>query len=155
MGTLFIKKHGRPLSRPFEELWLMPKCALYRHFDKNGALLYVGISISPTNRNKNHSSNADWFQQVVRIDIEWCASKEAALWAEDVAIRQENPRHNISRGNKKGPASRDPEVQKKRLQVIAEIEGLGFKVNKILCLGALQDELTRAKQRQRVDNIIG
>ncbi len=122
----------------------MAKCALYRHFDSAGVLLYVGISISPTNRNKNHSSNAGWFQQVIRIDIEWHDSQEAALWAEDVAIRKENPRHNIQRAGRRGPRSRDPKVETRRQSIIAKAQMLGIKVDKLACLGRLEQEFYSA-----------
>ena len=69
--------------------------ALYRHFDKDGDLLYVGISLSPLARTKKHKEVAGWYREVATITIEWLPSKMEALEAETQAIRREKPKHNI------------------------------------------------------------
>jgi hypothetical protein len=99
-------------------------------------------------RTKNHSSVADWFQQVVRIEIEWCASREAALWAEGAAIKSENPRHNIVRPGKFGIAARSPEMKEACNRVLEEAAALGIKLQKNLCLDALKQQLRLAKERR-------
>jgi hypothetical protein len=43
---------------------------LYRHFDKDGTLLYVGISLSAINRLGQHKDNAHWFSSIKRVEIE-------------------------------------------------------------------------------------
>ncbi len=68
--------------------------ALYRHFDENGALLYVGISVNAAARTSAHSKSAPWFNSVVRIEIEQHLSYRDALNAEAVAIVIERPIHN-------------------------------------------------------------
>lgn len=122
------------------------KCALYRHFNKAGILLYVGISSSFMNRTANHRANAHWFEEIARIDVEWFASREAALWAEDVAIRQENPLHNRARPEgRKGPKSRNPEIELQRQVILREAELLGVKLSKIACLAVLEQDFAAAK----------
>lgn len=69
--------------------------ALYRHFDKDGALLYVGISLSPTYRLSQHRDASRWFSRIADIKIEWHDSREAALEAERAAIKAETPEFNI------------------------------------------------------------
>jgi hypothetical protein len=96
-------------------------------------------------RTKNHSSAADWFQQVTRIEIEWCASREAALWAESTAIENEKPKHNIIRPGKFGIAARSPEMRDACNKVLAEADALGIKLPRNLCLGALKQQLEWAK----------
>lgn len=70
-----------------------PTC-LYRHFDGDGRLLYVGISISAAARTSQHSATADWFRDVRSITLEWHPNRAAAFVAELQAIRCERPLHN-------------------------------------------------------------
>lgn len=78
------------------------RTALYRHYDAHGALLYVGISLNPFSRTRQHR-NAPWAELVARIDIEWFPCRDSALDAETVAIQAETPKHNI---HKKTPRSK-------------------------------------------------
>lgn len=71
--------------------------ALYRFFDEDGALLYVGISVNPLGRWDQHRAKT-WWRDVRTATIEPCESREAALEAEMAAIRAESPEHNIRRG---------------------------------------------------------
>ncbi|WP_315833916.1 hypothetical protein [Bradyrhizobium prioriisuperbiae] len=122
------------------------KCALYRHFDKAGTLLYVGISNTFLSRTLSHRANSHWFEKIVRIEVTWFASREAAFWAEDVAIRQENPKFNRARGGAKGPKSRNPQVEAKRQELLAEGRRLGIKLRGNSCLDVLQYELDMGKK---------
>ena len=69
--------------------------ALYRHYDKDGALLYVGISLHVIRRLIEHKSS-DWFHDIARIEIEHYPSRDAALKAETAAIADESPKFNIA-----------------------------------------------------------
>jgi predicted GIY-YIG superfamily endonuclease len=71
------------------------RTALYRYFDANGDLLYIGISIDPDGRLKAHRhGHAPWVGEVARRAIEWRDSRPLALKAEEEAIRAERPRFN-------------------------------------------------------------
>lgn len=70
---------------------------LYRHFDKSGALLYVGVSLNALQRLDAHKDASPWFDKIVNVTIERFADRKSALAAERVAIAAENPRHNIYR----------------------------------------------------------
>lgn len=72
---------------------------LYRHFDCNGTLLYVGISSSALVRLSQHSRTAEWFELVARISVENFPSKEKALQAEKLAIQTEYPIYNKIHNN--------------------------------------------------------
>jgi len=67
---------------------------LYRHFDGDGKLLYVGTSFSAVNRLSCHKREAGWFDQIASVTIEKFETRRAALHAEALAIAQENPRFN-------------------------------------------------------------
>ena len=68
--------------------------SLYRHFGIGSKLLYVGISCNSLNRLYAHSVNSEWYQEVVRVEIEHYPSLRLALDAEKKAIKTENPQYN-------------------------------------------------------------
>jgi hypothetical protein len=72
--------------------------ALYRHFDKEGNLLYVGISKNPFIRLQIHSQRSSWIKDVANITIEWHPTRKIAEDYEDAAIKSEDPLYNI-KGN--------------------------------------------------------
>lgn len=71
--------------------------AVYRLFDKDGTLLYVGITCKPPRRFSQHKTQKPWWPDVIRKDVEWMESWGDAARAEEDAIRQEIPLWNISR----------------------------------------------------------
>jgi hypothetical protein len=81
----------------------MTETQLYRHFGKDGELLYVGISISAMARLGQHKDDASWFSDIRRVDIETFPTREDALTAERAAIQDENPKHNIKHKRKHTP----------------------------------------------------
>jgi len=72
----------------------MTRTAVYRHFNAGGRLLYVGCSHDPLGRFVGHKCKSSWAYDVVRIDVEWHATKEGALAAEAAAIKRERPPFN-------------------------------------------------------------
>ena len=80
------------------------RTAVYRCFDAQGRLLYIGASKDPAARYEAHAARADWMQSVVNITLEWHDSRSAAYLAEEAAIKAERPMHNAPqdrRGRKK------------------------------------------------------
>ncbi|MET9222403.1 GIY-YIG nuclease family protein [Streptomyces sp. NPDC003300] len=67
--------------------------ALYRLFDTEGRLLYVGITNMPNVRFDAHRMKA-WWKQVARRELVWFDNRQEAGWAEVRAIRAERPMHN-------------------------------------------------------------
>lgn len=74
---------------------------LYRHFDKDGRLLYVGISFRAIIRQAAHRNAAPWWDDVVTITVERFPSRKAALAAEKRAVEAEKPMHNKHWAEKK------------------------------------------------------
>jgi len=68
--------------------------SLYRHFSKEGELLYVGISISAILRLKRHKNDSSWFREITRIEIEHFDYHGDARNAELLAIQTEHPKWN-------------------------------------------------------------
>lgn len=73
------------------------KTYLYRHYDKNNILLYVGISVSHLARLCQHRDKAVWFDEIATVTIQPFPSRQEALFAETDAIIGENPLHNKRR----------------------------------------------------------
>lgn len=71
------------------------RTALYRLFDKEGRLLYVGVAFDPAERWKDHAMFKPWWPLAVRKVIEWHPTRTEALLCEATAIRDESPLHNI------------------------------------------------------------
>lgn len=70
---------------------------LYRHYDATGRLLYVGITRRGVRRWEEHAEDKPWFELVATSRCEEHPTRAAALYAEAVAIRDENPVYNICR----------------------------------------------------------
>lgn len=67
---------------------------LYRHFDSNDNLLYIGISLSAMNRLSQHEDNSHWFNSISKVTIEKYNTREEALKAEKDSILLEKPLYN-------------------------------------------------------------
>lgn len=72
---------------------------VYRCFNKEGDLLYVGCTCNIVSRLSDHRRASVWFPVLARIDISEAMPRDDALEAERVAIIQEGPRFNSVRGN--------------------------------------------------------
>lgn len=72
----------------------MSKTQLYRWFDKDDNLLYIGISFSAVNRATEHRRTAEWYDEAVKMTIENYATRYEAMKGECEAIRTEKPKFN-------------------------------------------------------------
>ena len=79
------------------------RTALYRLFDAEGDLLYVGISGYPTLRLQQHAGDKPWWNEVASHTIEWLTDRPTAEAAEVAAIRAEKPRYNAQPPRQKAP----------------------------------------------------
>lgn len=68
---------------------------LYRHFDGDGALLYIGVSLNVVMRLAQHRDHSAWFEAIAKVTVERFPTRAKAIAAEREAIRQERPKHNI------------------------------------------------------------
>ena len=69
--------------------------ALYRFFDAEGRLLYIGISMNPPYRFGQHADDKPWWAEVARIAMETFPDRSAVLAAERRAIQTEQPLYNV------------------------------------------------------------
>lgn len=68
--------------------------ALYRFWDAQGALLYVGITADLPTRIKSHRDGKPWWSLVAKMTIEPYPDRPSVLAAEVTAIQTEHPLHN-------------------------------------------------------------
>lgn len=68
---------------------------VYRIYNAEGVLLYVGSTVCPEFRMRNHASKARWWDVAKDFTFERFDTEEQARAAEVEAIRNEFPRWNI------------------------------------------------------------
>lgn len=82
--------HYEPPADPLPKRW-----TLYRFYDRDGSLLYVGITGQGASRWAQHAAEKPWWLDVATIDVEHHPSLEAVIAAEADAIHDERPMHNV------------------------------------------------------------
>ena len=70
-------------------------CTLYRFYDKDKRLLYVGISVRGPRRWREHASDKVWYSDVATATMEHFPTTVEALKAEEAAIKTEAPAYNV------------------------------------------------------------
>lgn len=73
--------------------------SLYRHFDANRNLLYVGISLNAIARLEQHRQSR-WSGRIATVEIEYFQTRDEAIEAERKAIQIEQPKWNITHARK-------------------------------------------------------
>lgn len=119
-----------------EKLLSQNPCYLYKHFDSDGNLLYVGISFSISQRISQHKKGSNWFADSGYVTILKFPSRSLAEEAEKKAIRFENPLHNIAyrhsyaKENKKWAKRIHDERYGKFYQALIEVNEMLEKLDK-------------------------
>lgn len=91
----FDKYRKSDIADVMESLFENDETELYRHYNSDGDLLYIGISISTMLRLSGHRKDSAWFKEIETIKIERFSSRRAAFVAEEAAIKLEKPKYNI------------------------------------------------------------
>lgn len=73
------------------------KITLYRYFDSDDRLLYVGITGDNTKRQSQHRRSSFWFGEIAKATFEHYDTRDQAEQAETKAINSEKPMHNIAK----------------------------------------------------------
>jgi hypothetical protein len=71
------------------------RTALYRVYDGQRILLYIGISDDFGSRWKAHGRNQPWWPDARHQTATWFDSRDEAVTAEAAAIKAEQPKYNI------------------------------------------------------------
>lgn len=82
------------------------RSVLYRFYDADGRLLYVGCTVDLARRTSEHRQMSWWFQMVTKTRLQVFVAEEAARAAEAVAIQEEQPAFNkVGTGRRLGYAT--------------------------------------------------
>jgi len=84
------------------------RTALYRFFNADERLLYIGISGDPAYRWGQHRTDKPWAGEVAMRVVEWLPTRAEAEAAELVAIRAERPLYNYRDTPKMFPKAFNP-----------------------------------------------
>jgi predicted GIY-YIG superfamily endonuclease len=68
------------------------RTAVYRLYDRAGALLYVGITTNPQTRFRDHENEKFWWHLVAREEVRWYSSRPEAEDVEGEALTRDHPR---------------------------------------------------------------
>lgn len=79
----------RPASPPDESA-----AAVYRLYDRAGALLYIGSTNNPAVRWSKHKGSKQWWPEVAAYALTWWPSRAEAFAQEFQVIRAEQPMYN-------------------------------------------------------------
>lgn len=99
--------------------------ALYRMFDADGRLLYVGITIDIVSRFRSHRSLKPWWPDIQTIQLEHFPDRLAARAAELKAITTEFPCYNVADADCErllGRQRRTPDALAVRAQTERELD---------------------------------
>jgi predicted GIY-YIG superfamily endonuclease len=69
--------------------------AVYRVYDLAGNLLYIGVSVDPDARFRNHKNRAEWTGKHHHHELTWYLNRADAEAAETAAIKAEHPKYNV------------------------------------------------------------
>ena len=135
---------------------------LYRHFDKNGTLLYVGVTANPEMRLTGHKSTAHWYGEIAMIEMEKIGVKADALAKERSIILAEKPKHNKHKTIVEPQrASQDEllEPWRKRAKLIMEMLDRGNSQSDIarrfgVSRQAISVIVNREKKRQAINQMV-
>ncbi|MFI6228661.1 GIY-YIG nuclease family protein [Micromonospora echinospora] len=70
--------------------------ALYRFYDQDDAVIYVGVTADLETRWMSHKREKPWWPEVSRREVEWYPDRHKALQAEAETIEREKPRYNVA-----------------------------------------------------------
>ncbi|MFE2073693.1 GIY-YIG nuclease family protein [Streptomyces misionensis] len=104
--------------------------AVYRFYDADERLLYVGISKDPMTRWQEHMGRK-WWRNVTSYEVRWHQSRAEARAEEKRAMAEEEPVHNIHSAPRYGAycraAAQSPEARASRAaraqQIAAGVSG--------------------------------
>lgn len=102
---------GGIVTRGVKSPVALKRCAVYRAYNADHALLYVGISQHPRRRFAEHARDEAWWRDEVveaALEVVWLADEKAARREEARAIRDELPRFNVVHNRGWNPLRRQP-----------------------------------------------
>ena len=102
--------------------------ALYRFFDEADQLLYIGITLNPGARWKQHRADKPWWTDVATVTVETHPDRTSVLEAERTAILAEHPLHNVihNRGSRNNATPATPVLDRLQPVQVGDWVALGM-----------------------------
>lgn len=72
---------------------------VYKAYDTDGQLLYVGVSVNVFKRLREHKQYAAWMPHSARVDVVQYLNRNAARAEEARCIREDGPLYNVTKEN--------------------------------------------------------
>lgn len=104
----------------------MTQTALYRHWDTDDNLLYVGISLSAISRLGQHEAKSHWAEKIAKVTIQQYPTRHEAIAAERIAIANESPAFNVAHADNDNFRSAPPADGRDWLN-LSEVYSLGWR----------------------------
>jgi predicted GIY-YIG superfamily endonuclease len=92
---------------------------LYRLYDADDELLYIGITDDPAGRMRGHAGDKDWWPEVARKTAVWYQYRAQAETAETIAIGLEQPKHNKAKRYIRLPEQQFPDSTRRPVKQVA------------------------------------
>jgi len=128
-----------------------PRQVLYRMFDADDALLYVGVSMNVAQRFAAHRSDKQWWGDIARITLSHFATRREVLVAEATAIREERPLYNVQHATRVLAAvGATPTETAQRIGALADDERELYEASQHRRAVEAELEAARAEERQAV-----
>jgi hypothetical protein len=119
------------------------RCVLYRLYNGQGQLLYIGISGDVHKRLSAHARTQPWWPEVESCQVEFFPTRDVLADAERLAIREEHPRHNIvGRANEENTMEAMPLADTEASIVEVHPDGLVIDGQKVTCLSVVESQTT-------------
>lgn len=102
--------------------------SVYRYYDENGVLLYVGITSRGIARNSEHNTSKDWWKYVTAQEVEHYTTRRGAMARERELITSRRPPFNKQHNPDAGP------LREAYLKMRAMKSSIGLSVQQALTL---------------------
>lgn len=110
----FVIKHAKAAEAEEKDA---RETALYRWWDAEDVLLYIGIADRIGSRTKDHAKGSTWMEFAVRSTVERFPRRSVALAAEEAAIKAEHPIFNHQHND-------TPEARRRQIEYLIEHDRL-------------------------------
>ena len=113
---------------------------LYRFFDAEGALLYIGVTYDVQIRAVRHKCKSEWFSEAHHMSVECVGTHKRIAWAaEKEAINFERPKYNINSLKRNGVTPTEKFMLNKSNMTLLRNSGLTYQ--------AIADKFGISRQR--------
>lgn len=98
LAWIFRPPLDRKTKRNYSNRIINPEgpCSVYRVYDSEGTLLYVGITARGVWRARQHAYRSEWWTLMARQEWEHFGSREEALAREAMLLLEHHPPYNVA-----------------------------------------------------------